>query len=414
MDAATAAAPIFSTSKLRVLLFFPAVVMTFIVAAYALYAWLRPGRAMKRRPRPAAFNVITSASSLLDTHGNTLTPWTGSRPHAPKLGSSDSSSDPEGWFNLLLVLTGCYVVTAAYYNRLNVGHWMLDHGTFLFGLAESIQVRECETLCNLLCAVFTACAARRTSCATSPSSLPSTALSHTGSSASSSRACRRSAAAAPRSSRCRPSPSSSFCSRRCTMRTGSASGHSARARPSSSRCGDGGRAQHPRGSSPGARTWAALRGAPLRPAQHRPPSSPLPQVVVLTAKMHSYLAVNRQLAAEKAGGGPGTGITLFAAPLEQVCVCVGGGGGNMPGGASPPPPPQTRLCEEREAGARALGGRRQRLEVRVERPVAQLSDDGVPASSASSGGAGQVRRVQLLVGAGVPRGPGDNMCEFAL
>lgn len=93
--------------RIRLLLLFPIVIMAIIVTTYALYTWLRPGRAAaaasRRRPRPAAFNQITSASSLLDTHGNTLTPWKGSRPHAPRMASTEKSSDPEGWFNLVLV-----------------------------------------------------------------------------------------------------------------------------------------------------------------------------------------------------------------------------------------------------------------------------------------------------------------------
>ena len=134
----------FSADRLLVLFFFPTVVMAFIVTMYVLYAWMRPGRAttVRRQPRPAAFNVITSSSSLLDTHGNTLTPWTGSRPHAPKIGVHDRSSDPEGWFNLVLVLILCYAVSATYYNRLEVGHWLKDQGAFLLSLSVHFNVRN--------------------------------------------------------------------------------------------------------------------------------------------------------------------------------------------------------------------------------------------------------------------------------
>ena len=326
VDVAAAAAPVFSANRLRVLLFFPVVIMTFIVAAYALYAWLRPGRATKRRPRPAAFNVITSASSLLDTHGNTLTPWTGSRPHAPKLGSSDSSSDPEGWFNLLLVLTGCYVVTAAYYNRLNVGHWMQDHGTFLFGLAGSIQVRECGTVCNLVRADSIASAA--------PQDLVRDVAILTAFYGTFTFGFQRIiVAGVPPFGRSRAAQLALQAFAELVFLLASLYyAHGQRQWPLSTRTafllqvGDG-----RGGVELSTRTafllqvggnGGALRGAPPcdQRCLRRPPSSPLPQVVVLTAKMHSYLAVNRQLAAEKAGGGPGTGVTLFAAPLEQVRV----------------------------------------------------------------------------------------------
>lgn len=217
-----------TSNRLRVLLAFPAVVMGFIISAYALYAWLRPGRAAasRRRPRPAAFNVITSASSLLDTNGNMLTPWTGSRAHAPKMNAADNrTSDPEGWFNLLLVLTLCYVCTAAYYNRLSVGHWMTDQGAFLVGLSVYFQARECRLGGGRrLCGISLRNATRRTLYAMSPSSAPSSAPSPLASSALSSRACRPLPPRAPRSCRCRRLQSWPSSLARSPMRTRSTSG----------------------------------------------------------------------------------------------------------------------------------------------------------------------------------------------
>ena len=60
----------------------------------------------------------------------------------------------------------------------------------------------------------------------------------------------------------------------------------------------------------------------------------LMQVVVLTAKMHSYIAVNRQLAAETDAGGPGTGATLFVTPPPPVVSSSAQGIGHSvtPGG----------------------------------------------------------------------------------
>lgn len=70
---------------------------------------------------------------------------------------------------------------------------------------------------------------------------------------------------------------------------------------------------------------AAACTRPLYLLLHSSPSSlHAAQVVVLTCKMHSYLAVNRQLAMEKAAGGPGTGVTLFVNPVvrARAALCM--------------------------------------------------------------------------------------------
>ena len=133
-------------NRLRVLLFFPALIMTFIISMYFLYTWFRPGRASlaKRRPRPAAFNVITSSSSLLDTHGNTLTPWAGYTAHAPKISASEHTNDPEGWFNLVLVSLNFIMSTGQ--EEINRLTQRLRLNPSTLAGADSLLCRHCRLL----------------------------------------------------------------------------------------------------------------------------------------------------------------------------------------------------------------------------------------------------------------------------